>query len=139
VTGRSPYALLALLLVGSSCRRCARRSDDPHAHRLRRGGGGDYLYDPSRTGGLGRPEVEEARSSASATAIIPHDDTLNLRGTSGYWTNEYGINQSTVMRVPVGGGDIVPMASGQADLGAIAVDATSVYWATNGTISKLSK
>jgi hypothetical protein len=37
------------------------------------------------------------------------------------------------MSLPLAGGDLVVLASGQNAAGAITVDAANVYWTTNGT------
>jgi hypothetical protein len=45
------------------------------------------------------------------------------------------------MKVPLGGGTPMTLASGQSSAGSIVVDATSVYWVNNtanGTVMKLT-
>jgi hypothetical protein len=43
-----------------------------------------------------------------------------------------GSSNGSVMSVPSGGGTATTLAARQANVTAIAVDATSVYWAGNG-------
>jgi len=79
-------------------------------------------------------------ASASGQAIL----SIAVDAANVYWT-EYvnGGNVvppqhgDTVMKVPIGGGDPITIASGQAAPTGIVVDGTSVYWANNGgTITK---
>ena len=60
---------------------------------------------------------------------------IGVDSTSVYWTSMgsdiAGAIIDTVMKVPLGGGPTVVLASGEGSWG-IAVDATSVYWTTGG-------
>ena len=73
-----------------------------------------------------RTSIELASGSPYGIAV----DTTNV-----YWTNTGGGPAGTiinlVMKVPLGGGLAVTLASGEGALG-IAVDATSVYWTDMG-------
>ena len=78
-----------------------------------------------------RTSIELASGSPYGIAV----DTTNV-----YWTNTGGGPAGTiinlVMKVPLGGGLAVTLASGEGALG-IAVDATSVYWTGGDTVMKV--
>ena len=51
-----------------------------------------------------------------------------------YWTNS---SDGTVMKVPLGGGTPVTVATGQSRPGAIALDATNIYWANYNAVMNM--
>jgi hypothetical protein len=59
---------------------------------------------------------------------------IAVDATSVYWTNS---TAGTVMKVPVAGGSLTTLASGQSSptYGGVAIDATSVYWANASLIA----
>jgi hypothetical protein len=60
---------------------------------------------------------------------------MAMDSTSIYWNGS-----ATILKVPVGGGCVTTLASGQNLPTAIALDATSAYWLTgNGNLMKQFK
>ncbi len=51
------------------------------------------------------------------------------------WTGADGC----ICSVPLSGGAVMTLASGQRNVGQIVVDATNVYWTTDGAIMKVPK
>jgi hypothetical protein len=65
--------------------------------------------------------------------------SLTVDATNVYWTNDNCVNGiSSVMTMPLTGGEATELVSGQCDVGAIAVDATAVYWTQDDAIVKCS-
>ncbi len=88
-----------------------------------------------------------SRATGAVTTLVPGTQqeitnsptSIATDGVNVYWTNYYGITQSTVLRVPVGGGPTTTLASGQNDTSSVVLDSTSVYWIAGSLIQKLNK
>ncbi|MGB8294230.1 MAG: hypothetical protein WCG85_02260 [Polyangia bacterium] len=65
--------------------------------------------------------------------------SIAVDGSSVYWTNGADLySGGAVMKAPLGGGTPTKLALAQDSPGRIAVDDTSVYWATRNTVVKVS-
>jgi hypothetical protein len=75
---------------------------------------------------------------ASNQAPPPND--IAVDESNVYWTNSVGAGAGEVVKVPIGGGTPLTLATGQDTPYGVAVDAASVYWANygDGTIMKLT-
>jgi sugar lactone lactonase YvrE len=85
------------------------------------------------TDNQGASIVSRAISGGEPTTLASDqsgpDSIIAVDATSVYWTNSY---TGSVMKVPIGGGAIVTLASAQGASWGIAVNATSVYWTSAG-------
>ncbi len=89
---------------------------------------------------LALPRARPAGTSTGWTAI----DRIAVDGVSVYWTSPgdpaSSSGDGTVMKVAVGGGTAVTLASGQIYPSGLAVDGLSVYWTTvDGKVMKVPK
>ena len=87
---------------------------------------------------LALPRARPAGTSTGWTAV----DRIAVDGVSVYWTSPgdpaSSSGDGTVMKVAVGGGTAVTLASGQVYPSGLAVDGTSVYWTNlGGTVMKV--
>jgi hypothetical protein len=57
---------------------------------------------------------------------------LGLGGLAADGSHVYFVLSGSVMKMPVNGGNLIPVATNRPNLTAVAVDATHVYW-TEGT------
>jgi hypothetical protein len=64
-----------------------------------------------------------------ATATPAAATDLAVDSAHVYWTDQV---TNTIQRVPLGGGAVQPLVSSQLQAHRIALDATSIYWLTNG-------
>ena len=74
-----------------------------------------------------------ATTLASFTSLGEVPLPIAIDGTSAYWAYyrpDYG---GTVASVPLAGGSVATLVSGQEDITALAVDGTNIYWATTST------
>ncbi len=106
-------------------------------------GGPLVAYDSSVyfTGGAETASSVSIGSRATVGRNPRCEGGLAVDGTSVYWTAELA---GTVVKMPIGGGLVTTLASGQDYPYAIAVDDTSVYWTnednggSNGTVMQLT-
>jgi hypothetical protein len=64
---------------------------------------------------------------------------IAVDATSVYWTSHGFGGSGRVMKVPLGGGHVVTLASGQDEPWAIAVDASNVYWTNSSGSTTVMK
>ncbi len=78
----------------------------------------------------GTPVALVANASPSGLLL----DAGNL-----YWINDADSSAGgSILKMPVAGGTPVTLASAQLTLNSLSVDATSVYWTNEGTISEIT-
>jgi len=92
-------------------------------------------YTP-QTGGLSDDEAVLWANSGDGEAGLVLSGSCRPSEPKGtkhlYWVDESYGKYGTVNKVPVGGGCMTTLATGQDDPGSIAVDATHVYWVNLG-------
>jgi hypothetical protein len=87
-------------------------------------GSGAILQAPLGSTGSGATTLVAGPAAGAPRAIA-------VDATSVYWTNSK--SNGAIMSVPIGGGPVTTLASGQSYPYGVAVDGTSVYWTNSGT------
>ena len=101
---------------------------------------GTYVYWGNASGMIGGSSVYQANVDGSnVIELSPGLDTITgitVDATTVYFTSSIS---NIVYSVPIGGGATTQLATGEANPGAIANDATSIFWITNNTVRKMAK
>jgi hypothetical protein len=92
---------------------------------------GDYLY------WAGRNKIGRVKRDGSSKLILVDDSStpVDPRDLAADSTYVYFTTGSYVKAVPVGGGSVITLASGQASPSGLALDDTHVYWVNQGSSS----
>jgi hypothetical protein len=101
------------------------------------------IYVASVNGGI----MAISRATAAVTTLVPGNQqqvtssptSIATDGVNVYWTNYYGITQSSVLRVPVTGGPPTTLASGQDDTDSVVLDSKNVYFIAGQFVRKMNK
>ena len=84
---------------------------------------------PAGSSGLSKVPLDGGTPTVVAAVMSSAPGPIAIDDASIYYADGSG----TVLKVPLAGGAVTTIASGQTNPDAIAVDATSVYWVDNGS------